>query len=456
LMVQGKGRMESAPMKKLYWIETWGCQMNEHDSEKMAGILEGLGYRPAAAVEEADLAMLNTCAIREKAEEKVYQALARLKAAKKAHPEMIVGVAGCVSQMAGQDVRRRVPHVDLVVGPRAVSRLPDLLARVQSERGVIDTTLYPDSLVRSVADPVRKMKDKGKAWVTVMEGCNKTCAYCIVPTTRGREESRTIDSLLSEVRQLAKDGYFEIEFLGQNVNAYRCPETGAGLADLLRATARIEGIIRIRFATSHPLHLREPIIEAMAETPEVCEFLHLPVQSGSSSILAAMRRGYTREKYLERVEQLRSALPEISLGTDVIVGFPGEGEDDFEETLSLVREVGFDQMFSFVYSPRPGTMAAMMRDEVSHEQKVARLMRLQAMQKEIQLARNEALVGRRMAVVVEGRSRRDAGEWAGRTRCNRVINFEDESASAGQRKMVLVTDARPNSLRGRALASARQ
>lgn len=443
-------------MSKLYWIETWGCQMNEHDSEKMAGILEGLGYRPAAAVEEADLAMLNTCAIREKAEEKVYQALARLRAAKKAHPEMIVGVAGCVSQMAGEEVRRRAPHVDLVIGPRAVSRLPDLLAKVQNERGVIDTTLYQDSLVRSLADPVRKMKDKGKAWVTVMEGCNKTCAYCIVPTTRGREESRGLENLLSEVRQLAEEGYFEIEFLGQNVNAYRCPETRAGLADLLRATARVDGIIRIRFTTSHPLHLREPIIEAMAEIPEVCESLHLPVQSGSTSILRAMRRGYTREKYLERVDQLRRAIPGISLSTDVIVGFPGEEEEDFEQTLSLVREVGFDQMFSFVYSPRPGTMAAMMRDEVSHELKVARLMRLQAVQREIQFQRNEALRGRTMPVIVEGRSRRDPGEWAGRTRCNRVVNFSDESACAGQRRMVLVTEARPNSLRGEAQVPPRE
>ncbi|HHN74482.1 MAG TPA: MiaB/RimO family radical SAM methylthiotransferase, partial [Acidobacteria bacterium] len=261
-------------MERLYWIETWGCQMNEHDSEKMAGILEGLGYQRSPNVEAADLALLNTCAIREKAEEKVYQALGRLGEAKRQRPEMIVVVAGCVSQLAGQQVRERAPLVDLVIGPRAVSRLPEHLARLEDERGIVDTTLYQDSLMRR-SEPVRKMKERGKAWVTVMEGCNKTCSYCVVPATRGREESRQLDDILGEVMALAAEGYVEIEFLGQNVNAYRCPQSGAGLADLLRAAGRVEGIRRLRFTTSHPLHLRQPIIDAMAEVPEVCPALHL-------------------------------------------------------------------------------------------------------------------------------------------------------------------------------------
>ncbi len=431
-----------------YWIETWGCQMNEHDSEKMAGILEGLGYSPATVVDEADVVLLNTCAIREKAEEKVYQALARLRALKERHPDLIVGVAGCVAQMSGDGVRERTPLVDLVIGPRAASRLPEHLARVKEQRGVVDTTLYQDSLVR-IAEPVRTMRGQGKAYVTVMEGCNKTCTYCIVPTTRGREDSRTLDDILSEVVRLGAEGYQEIEFLGQNVNAYRCPETKAGLGDLLRAAGRTDGIARLRFTTSHPLHLREPIIRAMAEVPEVCNALHLPVQSGSSRVLHAMRRGYDREKYLARVKELRDAVPELALSTDVIVGFPGETEEEFQETLSLVREVGYDQMFSFVYSARPGTSAAMMRDDVPHERKVARLMELQAMQREIQLERHLALVGREFDVLLESRSRRDDKEWAGRTTCYRIVNFPGgEELGPGQFARVRVTEARPNSLRG--------
>ncbi len=434
-------------MERLYWIETWGCQMNEHDSEKMAGILEGLGYQRSPNVEAADLALLNTCAIREKAEEKVYQALGRLGEAKRQRPEMIVVVAGCVSQLAGQQVRERAPMVDLVIGPRAVSRLPEHLARLEDERGIVDTTLYQDSLMRR-SEPVRKMKERGKAWVTVMEGCNKTCSYCVVPATRGREESRQLDDILGEVMALAAEGYVEIEFLGQNVNAYRCPQSGAGLADLLRAAGRVEGIRRLRFTTSHPLHLRQPIIDAMAEVPEVCPALHLPVQSGSTAVLKAMRRGYSREKYLERVEQLRRAVPDIALGTDVIVGFPGESEEDFQQTLSLVREVGFDQMFSFVYSSRPGTVAGMMADSVPHERKVEQLIELQALQREIQFERHQRLVGREVEVLVEGRSRRSEAEWAGRTACNRVVNFPGEEVEAGQMLTVRVTEARPNSLRG--------
>ena len=433
-------------MSRLYWIETWGCQMNEHDSEKLAGTLEGLGYEPAPSLGASDVVLLNTCAIREKAEEKVYNLLGQLAPLKAKRPGMVVGVCGCVAQMTGEGVRERAPLVDLVFGPRAASRLPELLARLKEEKGVVDTTLYQDSLVAG-ARAVRETQ-RGKAWVTVMEGCNKTCTYCVVPATRGRESSRLLEDLLCEVRELAAAGFHELEFLGQNVNAYRCPDSKAGLADLLRAAGRVDGVRRLRFTTSHPLHLRSDIIRAVAEVPQVCDHLHLPVQSGSSRVLHAMRRGYDREKYLERVAELRREVPGIALSTDVIVGFPGETEADFLETLSLVREVRFDQMFSFVYSARPGTVAGLLADRTPVELKTERLMELQALQKEIQLESNARLVGRIEEVLVESPSRRAAEEWAGRTTSNRVVNFHAPGARPGEFVRVRITASGANSLRG--------
>jgi len=433
-------------MSRLYWIETWGCQMNEHDSEKLAGTLEGLGYEPAPSLGASDVVLLNTCAIREKAEEKVYNLLGQLAPLKAKRPGMVIGVCGCVAQMTGEGVRERAPLVDLVFGPRAASRLPELLARLKEEKGVVDTTLYQDSLVAG-ARAVRETQ-RAKAWVTVMEGCNKTCTYCVVPATRGRESSRLLEDLLSEVRELAAAGFHELEFLGQNVNAYRCPDSKAGLADLLRAAGRVDGVRRLRFTTSHPLHLRSDIIRAMAEVPQVCDHLHLPVQSGSSRVLHAMRRGYDREKYLERVAELRREVPGIALSTDVIVGFPGETEADFLETLSLVREVRFDQMFSFVYSARPGTVAGLLADRTPVELKTERLMELQALQKEIQLESNARLVGRIEEVLVESPSRRAAEEWAGRTTSNRVVNFHAPGARPGEFVRVRITASGANSLRG--------
>ncbi|MCU0230506.1 MAG: tRNA (N6-isopentenyl adenosine(37)-C2)-methylthiotransferase MiaB, partial [Acidobacteria bacterium] len=353
---------------------------------------------------------------------------------------------GCVAQMTGEGVRERAPLVDLVFGPRAASRLPELLARLKEEKGVVDTTLYQDSLVAG-AKAVREAQ-RAKAWITVMEGCNKTCTYCVVPATRGRESSRSIEDLVREVRELADAGFVEIEFLGQNVNAYRCPRSKAGLADLLRAAGRVEGVRRLRFTTSHPLHLRSDIIRAMAEVPAVCDHLHLPVQSGSSAVLHAMRRGYDREKYLAKVEELRQAVPGIALSTDVIVGFPGETEEDFQATLSLVREVRFDQMFSFVFSARPGTVAAMLADRTPVERKSERLVELQALQRQIQLESNARQVGRIEEVLVEAPSRRAASEWAGRTTSNRVVNFHAPAARPGEFVTVRITAAGANSLRG--------
>lgn len=438
-----------------YWIETWGCQMNEHDSEKLAGTLEGLGYSAAGSLGEADLVLLNTCAIREKAEEKVYQVLGKLAGLKRRRPEMVIGVAGCVAQLSGALVRRRAPCVDLVVGPRAAFRLPELLAEVLDRRGVIDTTLYPDSL-SAPRFPAHRAGAARKAFVTVMEGCNKTCAYCVVPATRGREESRPLDSIVEEVGRLAGQGYQEVEFLGQNVNAWRDRQAGAGLGDLLRAAGRVSGIRRLRFTTSHPLHLTEKIVAAMGEVEAVCPHLHLPLQSGSSMVLQAMRRGYDRERYLKKVELLRRLVPGIALSTDVIVGFPGETEADFQETLSLVREVEFDQMFSFVFSPRPGTAAALLADPLPGQRKTERLMELQGVQREIQWRRHRELVGREFEVIVEGKSRRDPAEWAGRTACNRVVNFRAGGAKPGDLLRVEITLGGPNSLRGRLVLSGPQ
>ncbi|MBP7148029.1 MAG: tRNA (N6-isopentenyl adenosine(37)-C2)-methylthiotransferase MiaB [Acidobacteria bacterium] len=432
---------------KLYWIETWGCQMNEHDSEKMAGVLEGLGYAPACALGQADVVLLNTCAIREKAEEKVFHMLDRLAGLKSRRPDMVIGVCGCVAQLTGEKVRERAPIVDLVLGPRAVSRLPEHLARLADERGIVDTTLYQDSLL-GADRPVRREPGRAKAYVTVMEGCNKTCTYCVVPATRGREESRTLASILAEVEGLAAEGYREVEFLGQNVNAWRDPQTSAGLGDLLRAAGRVPGLARLRFTTSHPLHLGPRIIAAMAEVPQVCEHLHLPVQSGSDAVLKAMRRGYDREKYLRKVDELRAAVPGIALSTDVIVGFPGEGEEDFRQTLDLVRRVQFDQMFSFVFSSRPNTAAALMIDRGSLERKSERLVELQALQREIQVERHRSLVGTTAEVLVEGPSRRDPREWAGRARTGHVVNLHAPAAHRGDILDVTITAAGPNSLRG--------
>ncbi len=434
-------------MSRRYWIETWGCQMNEHDSGRLAALLESLGHTPAPSALDADIVLLNTCAVREKAEEKVYHYLARLHASLQDRPDVLIGVVGCVAQLAGEGIRRRAPYVDLVLGPRAAARLPARLAEALDGRPVVDTNLSGPGLCSDAAPP--RPAAAGKAYITVMEGCDKKCSYCVVPAARGREESRPLPTIMAEAARLAEQGCVEIEFLGQNVNGWRCPETGAGLADLLRAAARIPGIQRIRMTTSHPLHLTPASMRAIAEVPAVCNALHLPVQSGSSRVLRRMRRGYDRELYLAKVAQLRELKPDLALSTDIIVGFPGETEEDFRETLSLAREVQFDQMFSFVYSPRPGTAAAQLADDAAPERKLERLFELQALQRDIQLRIHQSLVGRTLEVLVEGPSRRDGAEWAGRSRCNRVINFAAAAMSAGRIERLEVVAARPNSLRGR-------
>ncbi len=440
-------------MSRLYHVLTWGCQMNEHDSEKLAGLLEGLGWSEAPDPESADLVLLNTCAVREKAEEKVHGMLDRLGHLRRTtRPDLLVAFCGCVGQLRGEEIPRRWPFVRLVFGPRNLPDLPAMLAELARRDGpIVRTDLSADNL-RLPGSLARRDPERPKAWLTIMEGCDKSCAYCIVPRTRGREEYRSLDDILAEVRLLAEEGFPEIELLGQNVNAWRDPGSGAGFDELLRRVAREgRGVVRrIRFATSHPVHLSTAIVRAMAEVPEVCDALHLPVQSGSSRVLRAMRRGYDRETYLRKVTELREAIPGIALSTDVIVGFPGETEDDFEDTMTLLEEVGFEQVFSFVFSPRPGTAAAEIDDPEPRQRKLQRLARLQERQRHLQLARNRSLVGRTFEVLVEGRARRDAGEWAGRTTTNRVVNFPGPAdLRPGRFVRVEITGAGPNSLRGR-------
>ncbi len=441
-----------------YHIETWGCQMNVHDSEKLAGLLESEGYGRASGIDDADVILLNTCSVREKAAEKFFSELGRLRHWKRGRPDGVLGVCGCVGQEQGESLLERAPHVDFVLGPRAAAgSLPGLLHRLRtgdrSARHTVDVE-YRDDSIRFPFDRIlREGEGSGKAYVTVVEGCNHRCSFCIVPTTRGREICRDMDDVLAEVRSLASRGVLEVEFLGQTVNAYRDRE-GRTLAELLVAAAAVDGIRRIRFTTSHPAQMTDALVTAMAAArPKLCPYLHLPFQSGSSSVLRAMRRGYDREGYLARIRRIREAIPEMAFGTDVIVGFPGEGEEEFGETRTLLETVEFDTVYSFAYSPRPGTAALALGDPVPQRVKLERLARLQAMQKRIQERRNAAWIGRTVEVLVEGPSARRPDEWSGRTPENRVVNFSGEAAR-GRTAMVEVTRSSAYALHGRGAGSA--
>jgi tRNA-2-methylthio-N6-dimethylallyladenosine synthase len=434
-----------------YHIETWGCQMNLHDSEKLAGALEAVGYRRAAGRDDADVILFNTCSIREKAAEKVFSEVGRLRHLKRRNPGLIVGLCGCVAQQEGEAIFARAPIVDFVIGPRATASLPRTLERLLSgdrtARHTVDTEYREDS-IRFPFDAIRRESpETGKAYVTIIEGCNHRCTYCIVPTTRGREVCRPLEEVLAEVGALASTGIQEIEFLGQTVNAYR-DHDGNTLAELLRSTARVDGVKRIRFTTSHPAQMTKGLMDAMRDSlPALCPYLHLPVQSGSSAVLERMRRGYDRATYLEKIRGLRDRIPEMLFGTDIIVGFPGESEDEFEETMSLLDEVPFDTVYSFAYSQRPGTQAIAFGDDVPLSVKMDRLKRLQARQQEIQRSRNLQWIGRRVELLVEGRSKRDVTRWTGRTPENRIVHFTGE-ASPGSLVWVELTKATPYSLVG--------
>jgi tRNA-2-methylthio-N6-dimethylallyladenosine synthase len=440
-----------------YHIHTWGCQMNVHDSEKLAGLLEREGYVKACGEEDADVILLNTCSIREKAAEKVFSELGRLRRLKAEGAGPVLGVCGCVAQQEGENIYQRAPYVDFVVGPRAIESIGPALAKIRGgKRGAlrVTDTEYRNDSIRFPFDEIQRIgESRAKAFITIIEGCNHRCTYCIVPTTRGREVYRPMPDVIDEVETLAGKGVVEVEFLGQTVNAYRDRE-GNTLADLLVASAAIDAIRRIRFTTSHPAQMTDKLMDAMASArPKLCSYLHLPVQSGSTDVLTRMRRGYDRETYLAKIEAMRSRVPEMLFGTDIIVGFPGETEADFQQTIQLLDEVQYDTVYSFAYSPRPGTRSLEMDDDLSPAEKHKRLQRLQDHQKTIQTARMARWLDRTVEVLVEGRSKRNAERWTGRTSEARVVNFEGPS-QAGRLELVEITETTPFSLTGRVVASA--
>jgi tRNA-2-methylthio-N6-dimethylallyladenosine synthase len=435
---------------RTFYIETFGCQMNAHDSEKVVGTLMSKGYTEVAEPLAADLVLYNTCSIRDKAEQKVY---ARLNDWKKDGKGKVFGVLGCVAQQEGEAIFERAPHVNLVVGSASYAKLPELL--VQIEHGGKRVTGLEFDAEDAFETPMTRRDNPYKAYITIIEGCDKSCAYCVVPFTRGPERSRTADSVLEEARALAEKGYSEIMLLGQNVNSYRDPSPrGWNFAQLLRAVGEVDGIRRVRFTTSHPRDFGKDIVDAIDAGPALCNHVHLPVQSGSTNVLAGMQRQYTREEYLRRIEWMQNARREIAITTDIIVGFPGETERDFEETLTLLDRAEYDAMFSFKYSKRPNTPALRLEDHMAEEEKGRRLTILQEKQRQIQIRRNAAYVGRREEVLVEGFNKA-TGQWIGRTAQNKTLNFIApgvERALAGEYMDVLVTRAGPNSLAGDLIA----
>jgi tRNA-2-methylthio-N6-dimethylallyladenosine synthase len=470
--------------QKTFYLETFGCQMNVHDSEKVVGTLVQQGYRQVEAVEQADLILYNTCSIRDKAHQKVFHRLADYK--KLAAQGKRFGVLGCVAQQEGEKIFERAPHVSLVCGSASYRKLPELLVQLEnahSERAQINEVeggnraFGPtDSRGRLSPHPTANLaritglddrrtdecfetefiarNNPHRGYITIIEGCDKFCAYCVVPFTRGKERSRTSDSVLAEARQMADLGYTEIQLLGQNVNSYKDPagkrSSRKSFAELLAAVGEVPGIKRVRFTTSHPRDFGRDSVAAIDAVPTLCDHVHLPVQSGSTRVLNAMQRFYTRDQYLERIAWMRAARREIAITTDVMVGFPGESEADFAETLSLLDEVGFDGVFSFKYSPRPNTPALSLEDAIPVEEKASRLEVLMAKQKEIQIAKNKKYLGVISEVMVEGHNA-NRGQWAGRTSQNKIVNFtapDSAGPKVGTYAQVVVTASFPNSLAG--------
>ncbi len=434
---------------KLY-IKTFGCQMNEYDSAKIAGVLaESERLSPTSRVDDADLIVFNTCSVREKAQEKVFSDLGRAKDLKAANPALMIAVGGCVASQEGQGIVDRAPYVDVVFGPQTLHRLPALLAE-RRRTGVPQVDVSFPAIEKFDHLPQARV-DGPSAYVSIMEGCSKYCSFCVVPYTRGEEVSRPFDDVIAEIADLAARGVREITLLGQNVNAYRGETHGgnsADFAELLFHVAEIDGVQRIRFTTSHPREFTRRLIQAFAEIPKLAGHLHLPVQSGSDRVLAAMKRGYTSLEYRSIIRRLRRVRPDIGLSSDFIVGFPGETEADFEATMTLVRDIGFDDSYSFLYSPRPGTPAADLADDTPHAVRLERLRRLQARIDEQAGAISGAMVGSVQRILVEGPSRKDASEQAGRTANNRTVNFAGPCELAGSFIDVRITQALTHTLRG--------
>jgi len=436
-------------MAKKLFVKTHGCQMNEYDSQRMGDMLrESDGYELVASEAEADVLLLNTCSIREKAQEKVFHQLGRWRALKQQNPDLVIGVGGCVASQEGGAIRKRAPFVDMVFGPQTIHRLPAMVADVGARKlPVIDVTFPEVEKFDRLPEP---RVDGPAAFLSIMEGCSKYCSFCVVPYTRGEEVSRSVDSVMREVVALARQGVREIHLLGQNVNSYRgsIDDDQADLAELIHYVADVEGVERIRYTTSHPLDFSSTLIDAYAKVPQLVNHLHLPVQSGSDRILAAMKRGHGIGEYKEKIARLRAIRPNISLSSDFIVGFPGETDTDFAQTMALIEEIEFDVSFSFIYSARPGTPAAIMRDDTPATVKKDRLQALQARLREQAEAIALAMVGTEQRVLVTGLAKKGDMQLAGRTENNRVVNFSGAADLIGQFAMVEITEGLPNSLRG--------
>jgi tRNA-2-methylthio-N6-dimethylallyladenosine synthase len=445
-------------MARKYLIETYGCQMNVHDSERMAGLLEQAGYEPTTDDRDADVVLINTCSVREKAEEKLFTRLGEFRQMEiETGLRPVVAVAGCVAQQEGTQILRRVKAVDVIVGTQNLKRLPVLVNQAIEAPGRREPLVDLDP-IGDVSFPlgIARRHDPIKAYVTIIEGCNEFCAFCVVPYTRGHERMRPAADILAEAREAVDSGAREVQLLGQIVNHYQAPDDRTcDFAGLLERLNDIEDLQRIRFASPHPRHVTPRMIDAMRTLPKVCRHLHLPVQSGSTRVLGAMRRRHTREEYLALVAQLREAIPDIALSTDIIVGFPGETAEDFEATLSLTAAVRYHSMFSFKYSPRPNTLASKrLPDDVEEGEKTRRIVALQALQREIQGEIHQQAVGRVTGVLVDSRSRRRAWELSGRTSGNTVVNFAGAPEWIGRVVPVRITSANPNSLKGEAIVAA--
>src|SRR5216683_3156823 len=428
-----------------FFLETFGCQMNDHDSEKIAGLLLSRGYQQVETPEAASLILYNTCSIREKAAQKVFSRLGEYR--ERQGEGKVIGVLGCVAQQEGEEIFKRAPWVSLVCGSASYRKLPELLAQVEAGNRRV-TGLDTDTDETFETEMTRR-DNPWRAYLTIIEGCDKACSYCVVPYTRGPERSRASDSILKEVRQLAELGYSEVQLLGQTVNSYADPTPRKmRFSELLLAVADVRGIRRVRFTTSHPSDFEKDIVEAIESQPKICDHVHLPVQSGSTKVLRAMQRTYSREEYLEKIAMMRGASRPIAITTDIIVGFPGETESDFEETLNLLDEVQYDNLFSFKYSPRPNTPSLAMPDAIPEEEKGRRLAALQDKQREIQTKKHEALLGKTFEVLVSGKSRRE-NQWFGYSTSHRVLNFTSPAHELlGTYVQVYVTGAGPNNLAG--------
>ena len=438
-------------------VRTHGCQMNEYDSARMADVLRASGgYESTDDPAEADLLLLNTCSVREKAQEKVFSLLGQWRLLKLGRPGVIIGVGGCVASQEGEGITARAPFVDLVFGPQTLHRLPEMIQHVQAGRRPVVDVSFPEI---EKFDRLPEPRAAGAtAFVSIMEGCSKYCTFCVVPYTRGEEVSRPVVQVMDEIRGLAGQGASEVILLGQNVNAYRGALEGSGHADLaalIYFVAEVPGVERIRFTTSHPVEFRDSLVEAYRDVPKLANFLHLPVQSGSDRILALMKRGHTVLEYKQKIRRLREVRPDICISSDFIVGFPGETERDFEATMDLIADVGFDQSFSFLYSRRPGTPAASLPDDLPHAVKQARLERLQQRIDAQSFAISRGMVGSVQRVLVERHAKKDARQVAGRTENNRWVNFDGPPALIGRFVDVVITEAMPNSLRGRLAESLR-